>query len=110
MYTTWSGLGVLFRTANNWTSAMIDSWNYCRLPIFACKTSLYLETSWTLLCTRHKVARLKTMYNVDNNTITFYTKDIFIVKRYNTTGHSKNYSLPKYRLQLYKTSLMPTVI
>ena len=84
------------------------------LPIFASKTSLYYETGWIPLFSRRKIARLKTMYKVDKNIIPSYIRDIFPDKRGKassyTTRNSQNYSLPKCRLQLYKTSLVPTVI
>ena len=54
------------------------------------------------------------MYKVDKNIIPSYIRDIFPDKRGNassyTTRNSQNYSLPKCRLQLYKTSFVPTVI
>ena len=84
------------------------------LPIFASKTSLYYETGWIPLFSRRKIARLKTMYKVDKNIIPSYIRDIFPDKRGKassyTTKNSQNYSLPKCRLQLYKTSFVPTVI
>ena len=54
------------------------------------------------------------MYKVEKNIIPSYIRDIFPDKRGNassyTTRNSKNYSLPKCRLKLYKTVFVPTVI
>ena len=84
------------------------------LPIFARKTSLFYETDWIPLFSGRKIARLKTMYKVDKNIIPSYIRDIFTDKRCNassySTRNSQNFSLPKCRLQLYKTSLVPNVI
>ena len=88
--------------------------NVSGLPIFASKTSLYYETGWIPLFSRRKIARLKTLYKVYKNIIPSYIRDISPDKRCNassyTTRNSQNYSLPKCRLQLYKTSLVPTII
>ena len=54
------------------------------------------------------------MYKVDKNILPSYIWDIFPDKRSNasryTTKNSQKYSLPKCRLQLYKTFFVPTVI
>ena len=54
------------------------------------------------------------MYKVDKNIIPSYIRAIFPDKCGNassyTTRNSQNYFLPKCRLQLYKTSFVPTVI
>lgn len=84
------------------------------LSILASRDSLYLETGWNSLSTRRKIARLKTMFKVDKNIIPSYIKECFPDKRCNlsnyTMRNSQNYSLPKCRLQVYKSSLIPTVI
>lgn len=84
------------------------------LSIFASRDSLYLETGWNSLSTRRKIARLKTMFKVDKNIIPSYIKERFPDKRCNlsnyTMRNSQNYSLPKCRLRVYKSSLIPTVI
>lgn len=84
------------------------------LPIFASRDSLYFETGWETLDSRRKMSRLKTMYKIDRNLLPNYVMDIFPNKRVNAsnyfTRNAQNYSIPKCRLQLYKSSFVPTVV
>lgn len=86
------------------------------LPIFASRESLYFETGWETLYSRRKISRLKTMYKIDRNILPSYVNDIFPNKRATvsnymyTTRNAQNYSIPKCRLDLYKSSFVPTVV
>ena len=84
------------------------------LPIFASRESLYFETGWDTLSCRRQISRLKTMYKFDRNMLPSYIKDIFPEKRSVISNYSTrntlNYCLPKCRLQLYKSSFIPTVV
>ena len=54
------------------------------------------------------------MYKIDRNLLPSYITNIFPEKRINTlmynTRNSENYCIPKCRLQLYKSSFIPTVV
>lgn len=47
------------------------------LPILSSRESLYLETGWTPLSERRKLAKLSTMYKIHNNLVPDYLKNIF---------------------------------
>lgn len=54
------------------------------------------------------------MYKIDRNFLPNYVMDIFANKRVNAsnyfTRNAQNYSIPKCRLQFYKSSFVPTVV
>lgn len=84
------------------------------LPILFSIESLYLETGWTPLSERRKLAKLSTMYKIHNNLVPEYLKNIFpstrsLESNYNTRNR-EDYTIPKCRLELFKKSFVPDTI
>lgn len=84
------------------------------LTIFASRESLYFETGWEPLNARRKIQRLNIMYKIHNNLVPEYLFDIVPDMRCNAsayyTRNSQNYNIPVCRLQIYKSSFVPTVV
>ena len=76
------------------------------LPIIFSRESLYLETGWEPLSERRRVAKLFTMYKVHNNLVSDFPSTKSRESKYNTRNREE-YTIPKYRLELYRKSFVP---
>ena len=70
------------------------------------RKSLYLETGWEPLSERGRVAKLFTMYKVHNNLVPDFPSTKSRESKYNTRNREE-YTIPKYRLELYRKSFVP---
>lgn len=108
--------GVLSRTLKKLEQVQLpDARIVTGLPIVTSKDSLYFETALSTLSSRRKIVRLKAIFKVDENIIPTYVQYLFYEKHCSTTsnftiGNSQNDYLSKCRLQVYKSSCVPTVI
>lgn len=84
------------------------------LTSIASRDSLYQETGWESLLDRRKEKLKTTMYKINHNLVPDYLTKIFPSTRSQdssyTTRQSQNYSIPKCRLNIYKSSFVPTAI
>ena len=84
------------------------------LTVISSRESLYLETGWEPLINRRQRSKLVTMFKIYNNFTPSYLNDIMPDQRSvisnRQTRNSSNYDIPRCRLELYKKSVMPSVV
>ena len=84
------------------------------LTSLASRDSLYFETGWEPLIVRRRVKLKTIMYKIYHNLVPDYLQNILPSIRSHesnyVTRQSQNYSIPKCRLNIYKSSFVPLAI
>ena len=84
------------------------------LTSLASRDSLYFKTGWEPLIVRRRTKLKTIMYKIYHNMVPDYLQNILPSIRSQesnyATRQSQNYSIPKCRLNIYKSSFVPLAI